>query len=511
MMVDPMNNEAKVLTSKKNLFLLIESLALGLLFNLLFYEKPLGLSYPLFVTTLYVLLLWNVKKEIRLKFNVKALLGIAIIALSFTYLLFSNPIFQVLNFLMIPILFVAHSLLLTSNNRFKWFEVNFLLDLLYGTIARPLGNCLKPFSLISLHINRRVNFRKHPVLGKIVVGLIIAIPLLFVIIPLLASADDVFRSFIEQIPNLFQDINIDQFVPRLLIVTIVTCLVFSYLWSLFNSKTESALIISNIKIPSPGAFLDPITVTTLLILVDALYIFFIGIQFSYLFGSLTDGLPQNFTYAQYARKGFFELVAVTLINLVILVGNINSVKVTGKRINNIVHVLNTILVVCTFIMLLSAHFRMSLYEEAYGFTYLRILTHAFMGYLFLLFSVTLAKIWRPSISLFKSFIVISLVAYTLLNYVNVDRIIVKQNIERYKEGNPIDISYLTTLSYDAIPQLVDFINVPADLKSVDQEPANQLKDWLNNKKQGLDKVTFWQSFNLSKYRAKESLSKFSLP
>lgn len=499
-------NRDEELTNMKAIYLLIGSLALGLLFNLLFYGKPLGLSYPLYISALYSFLLWNIKKNRKLKFDFTGLLGISIMALSSSYFFFSNPIFEVLNFFMIPILFVAHTLLLTSNNRYKWYEARFLVDLLYGMFARPLRNCLKPLSLISRNAKRRVNFGKYTVAGKVLAGLMLTIPLLIVVIPLLASADDVFRYFIEQIPNLFKDINIGQFIPRFLIVTIVTGLVFSYLWSLFYSKTESTSIISNVKILSPGAFLDPITVTTLLILIDVLYVFFIAVQFSYLFGSLTDGLPQNFTYAQYARKGFFELVAVTVINLVILIGNMNFVKASGRKIDKVVRALNTALVISTFIMLLSAHLRMSLYEEAYGFTYLRILTHVFMGYLFVLVTVSLAKIWRHSIPLLKSFIVISIVAYTLLNYINVDQLIVKNNIERYNKGNPIDISYLTTLSYDAVPQLVDFMN-----GTTDRELAMKLENELKHKKDVLAKATPWQSFNISKYRAKESLIKVLHP
>ncbi len=156
-------------------------------------------------------------------------------------------------------------------------------------------------------------------------------------------------------------------------------------------------------------------------------------------------------------------------------------KISGGRIDKTVQVLNTVLVVCTFVMLLSAHFRMSLYEEAYGFTYLRVLTHAFMGYLFVMFSATLLKIWYRPLILFKFYLVISIAAYTLVNYINVDRLIVTNNIERYNKGYSIDIGYLTTLSSDSVPLLVDFRN-----RISDQELVKQLDDGLEYKKQTLE-------------------------
>lgn len=493
------------LMNKKNLSLLLGSLALGLLFDFFFFEKPLGLSYPLYITALYFFLFWNINRNIEkkptLKLDFNLLLGISIMSLSLTYFFFSNPIFAVLNFFMIPILLVTHTLLLTSNNWHKWFEALFLADLLYGFTYRPLKHFLKPFLLITSKARSSASLSKYSVAGKVLVGFIVTIPLLIVIVPLLASADDVFRYFIEQIPNLFRDFNPSRWIAQSLVVFIITCLVFSYLSSLFHPKTVSADKLANLKTISPGTFLDPITVTTLLVLIDTLYVVFIAIQFSYLFGSLTDGLPTNFTYAQYARKGFFELVAVTLINLVILLGNLNFIKASGRKIDKVVRLLNTILVVSTFIMLLSAHFRMSLYEEAYGFTYLRILTHAFMGYLFVLFSLSLVKIWRQSVPLLKSFLIVSIVAYTILNYINIDKIIVKNNIERYNQGAPIDISYLTTLSYDALPQLVDFMN-----GTTDSTLENNLEEGLKSKEEYLAKTRPWQSFNISEYNAMKSLT-----
>ena len=500
--IQPLDSKDECLVKQETSYLLISALILGFLFDLLFYGKPLGLSYPLYIIALYIVLFWNMKKNRLLKFESRLLLGIPILALSFSYLIYSNQIFAVLNFVVIPILFVAQTLLLTSNNRYEWFKSQFLLEVIHGIVARPLVNCLKPFSVISTFANRGASPSKFRVASKVFTGFLAAMALLMIIVPLLASADDVFRQLIERIPNVFRGLSMNELFPRLIMVTVVTCLVFSYLWSLFRAKTRLNEAVTEIDSrQKPGAFLDPITTSTMLLLIDLLYAVFMAIQFSYLFGSLRYGLPQNFTFAQYARKGFFELVAVTLINLIILLGTMNFTKSSGSKLNKVVKILNTALVASTFVMLLSAHFRMSMYEDVYGFTYLRVLTHAFMGYLFVLFVITLVKIWRQTEHLLKYYLVISVVAYTLINYINIDSIIVKNNLERYNKGNPIDILYLTTLSYDVVPKLVDL-----EKKTSDQMLANQLEKGLSHKKQVLEKEQPWQSFNISRYRARTVLS-----
>ena len=485
---------------KEHLGLLLLSLFLGFLFNLLFYDKVLGLSYPLYVIAVYAVLFWLLRQEQPLKFDWTWLWGIPVLALSFSYLFFTNQLFAVLNFLMVPVLLVAHTVLMASRNRYQWFSPLFLVDIVLGMIVRPLAHCLKPFPLLSKALKNRYHLGKAAVVFQVLAGLLAAVLLFIVIVPLLAAADDVFRHYVALLPNVFLGLNIGEFIFRMIIMIIVACLSFSYLWSLLVTRTVFNGVGAGQGERKALAFLNPVAVTAFLVLIDLLYVFFIAIQFSYLFGSLQYGLPQDFTYAEYARKGFFELLAVTLINLVVLLGNMNFVKASGSRADKAVKLLNTVLVIGTMLMLLSAHFRMSLYEEAYGLTYLRVLTHAFMGYLLVLFVATLSKIWVLKLGLLKSFIVISLLAYTLLNYLNIDRLIAENNIARYQQGNPIDILYLTTLSYEVVPQLVNFMQ-----NTSERELAEKLEKGLTSKKQALEKEIPWQSFNLSRDRARKIL------
>jgi len=170
----------------------------------------------------------------------------------------------------------------------------------------------------------------------------------------------------------------------------------------------------------------------------------------------------------------------------------------------VVRILYSLLVVCTLVMLFSAHFRMSLYEEAYGYTYLRMLTHTFMVFLFVLFVIAVYRVWNERVSLLKPYIVAAIISYLVINYINIDVIIARNNINRYYKTGQIDVSYLTQLSYDVVPELV----VLLDCK--DDSVAVQVDNYLYDKKKELAAGGPWQSFNVSKYRSEKALSKHEL-
>lgn len=106
----------------------------------------------------------------------------------------------------------------------------------------------------------------------------------------------------------------------------------------------------------------------MLVVINSVYLLFSLIQFSYLYGG--DKLPVVFTYAEYARRGFWELLAVTVINLGILLSSMKFVK-KDRGFYPVILVFLSLLIVFSLNLLFSAHFKMSLYERAYGLTALR--------------------------------------------------------------------------------------------------------------------------------------------
>ena len=145
---------------------------------------------------------------------------------------------------------------------------------------------------------------------------------------------------------------------------------------------------------------------------------------------------------------------------------------------------------------------MTVYEQAYGFTYLRIFTQAFMIMLFFLFIINIVYIWYPKLPIIKSYFIISLAIYIILNFANVDVIIAKNNINRYFVSGQIDIAYLKGLSYDALPEmqrLFTIVKSSPDLK--EKQMALELSGYFKDRKAELENQQSWQSFNISKYRA----------
>jgi len=193
-------------------------------------------------------------------------------------------------------------------------------------------------------------------------------------------------------------------------------------------------------------------------------------------------------------------VFVTLINISLLLGAIKWIRVEGSNgLRIFLKVMLSILVGSTVVMLISAHLRLSLYEEAYGYTITRILVHVFMLFLAVLFILSFIRVWLDRMRLLKPFVLVTIVAWLLINYCNIDVIIAKNNLQRYTQSGKIDLSYFNSLSCDIIPYLVDYNKTSAHKPEGLEGFLLQSKLELARKEQG------WQATNLAQYRAEEAL------
>ena len=194
-------------------------------------------------------------------------------------------------------------------------------------------------------------------------------------------------------------------------------------------------------------------VGTVVGLVDLLFLAFVAVQFRYLFGG-ADLVRQviGLSYAEYARSGFFDLVAVVALSLPLLLFADWSLDRQDHQAVRIFRQLACLMLVLLNVMLASALFRMRLYTLEYGLTELRFYTTAFMGWLVLVFGWFAATVLRGKRPRFAfGALTAALLVLLSLNLLNPDSLIAATNLSRAAAGRPFDPAYTAALSADALP------------------------------------------------------------
>lgn len=297
-------------------------------------------------------------------------------------------------------------------------------------------------------------------------GILLAIPVVIIFASLLASADPVFNAHLQSIRDLFKIENLGETLFRLTYIIIIAYILLSgYYYGLVESgKLETGPV----EKPMIKPFLGMIESGIILGAVNLLFLSFVILQFTYLFGGTDNITAEGFTYSEYAVRGFFELVAVAVISLALFYTLSQETTREGKTQTWLFSGLGLLLMAQVGVMLVSAHTRLSLYEAVYSFTRLRTITHIFIFWLgILLLVAAVLELTRRMYRLPLAVILFIFGFGVTVNAVNLDRFIVEQNLTQALNDDGqsdyagLDTRYLYSLSYDAIPPLVEAFKDPA--------------------------------------------------
>lgn len=486
--------EEDAVSGREKIFTVVFALLLGILFDYLFYMKEIGISHIIFNCFLLSFFMWSAREKLKHKRWEDYFLLSVIFLLSINFAIHSNMFLGFLSFIGVCLLIVVYTIL-STNPAADWSSIIFLTDMLERIIVKALSNIFKPFVFIRDSAAPKERVQGNRTGRNILIGIAVSIPILLFIVPLLSSADMAFDYYIRNISSLFNIRNFGSLPGHIILVSVVFLYIFGYAWSFKFSDEEKTY-----STPKCGGIIDSTIIVTVLIMINIVYLLFSVVQFSYLYGG--SGLPQGFTYAEYARRGFFELVAVTIINFFILIISMNLSKREKPVQARTVNISLSILAGFTFNMLFSAHYRLSLYEQSYGFTELRVYVHIFMLFMCMVFAAALFRIWNDKVPLFKVSMVCAVTIFTMLNLVNVDRIIALKNIERYRKTGKIDVPYLAGLSYDAVPEIIKLAD------DSNSDVAGEIREGLKNKFDALNRGGRWMEFNYSRYRAGKILEPY---
>lgn len=410
------------------------------------YRNSSGVTYPFFVAGgLWFICFCFAKLEISLKKG-GAFYMVSMMLLAVSTFCTDDGRIIALNKLGIFLLTISF-LLFTLYDTRKW-NLSKYLGAICQTVFMAIGELDRPFRDAHWYTKNKMQ-RKNSKVLYVVLGLVIALPIFMVVLPLLVSADAVFRSMTEKLLENLRLGNILQVLFMWAFMFLASYCIMSYL-----CKKQ---IKPEVKDGRRGEPVIAITIATLLTL---LYLVFSVIQIVYLFaGNMT--LPSGYTYAEYAREGFFQLLAVSILNLIfVLVG------LSCFRESKILKGILTVMSLCTYIMIASSAMRMIIYIRWYYLTFLRIFVLWSLLVLFLLFTGIVISVVKESFPLFRYCMVVVTLCYMALSFSHPDYWIARVNVastnmatrSAFFEGEPYeDYRFLRNLNADAAPVLIDLL------------------------------------------------------
>jgi len=314
-------------------------------------------------------------------------------------------------------------------------------------IAKTVENIFRPLRYLNLPIKWCAEaHEEHTKTAKrILIGVAISIPCLFVLLVLLSSADQIFRSSLAAcLSDISRVINFN-LLFKIACGFVVGFYLFGLLYSVYQPKAEKVYAAKT----KDG---DLIVLNILLASILAVYTLFVIIQFKYLFAAGYN-LPYGLNYIEYARRGFFELLFLSGLNILLILVTTWLTKSKVGIWAKITKALCCYLCAITIILLISSFYRMWLYNYFDGLTRLRFLVFGFIIFEAIGLVITFFYIIKPKFNIAAVYLVIGLTYYLILNIAPMDAIIAKSQIDRYFATGKAGIEYTLTLSADAAPQI----------------------------------------------------------
>ncbi len=395
------------------------------------------------------------------------------------------------------------------------YLLGYALDVCAGTRVRAtILEYVAPFILLPFAFLRRSgemiqrlgaikNGEVHHARAKqIVAGIGMALPVVVIFALLFASADQVFARYLDRYLGLFFSFSFSiHLVARVLLILVLTVL-----FSGAAGYAISRMPISFGKAETKGR-MSSVALGFFLGTVNVLFALFLLVQFSYFFGGKEKLVALGITYAEYARKGFFGLLAIAGITFLLVWISERMIERNGGHHPLSFRVLSSLLTLQTLVVIASSFQRLRLYEDAFGFTNVRLFAYVFLIWLALMFLLFIAKLFfNKSDQFFLKAAFVSVIMFLVgINIVGPDRFIAQKNIDRFESGKDLDVWYLDSLSHDAVPALVRLFENP---RLTDQVIRGELGRGLMYRlmsRLSQPEVSDWRALHLARLRARRLL------
>ena len=405
------------------------------------------------------------------------------LALALSFAIYDDPAFHALKMCVIIFLTAWYLCGLYQRTRYSDGSLLALLDIAALLIVWP-------FRYISA--STRTLFRgregKKSQVKMVLIGLAAAVPVLIVAGALLSNADAAFEGALRR----FLDTIGISFVQALLAMILFFPL-FSLLFGLTRGEELPG---AAPPAEAKGGRLEPVIAASFLGAIAFLYLCYLFTQLAYFFNGFKGLLPEEYTAAEYARRGFFELCAVAAINLglVLLVSGFTR-KREDKKLPAAVQALCASICAFTLLLIITAESKMALYVSLFGMTRLRLMVSLFILLLAFSFVLLLAQLFLRKFAYMKILLAAGCALVLCMSFADIDRTVLRYNMWAWETGRleNLDVEAFRALGDAKIPYLIE-LSYSED-EGMRNDALQQLTSWLDRHQeepQGLAKYNYTQ-------------------
>lgn len=387
-------------------------------------------------------------------------------------------------------------------------------EFLKCTFENPLSHFGKEYSAVNSMVKTSktgTNFK------AVFLGLTFAVPLTAVVAFLLMSADKGVEKMLGSLADMVNIDNVFSLICQLAVALPVSGYLFGMLYSHTHPEKTSALNEDDCELKiRKMRLVTNIAVYSAVTPICLLYVLFFISQAKYFLSAFNNTLPENYSYAEYARRGFFELFAIMLINAGVIFFISFFSKKTGEEKPVTLKIYSVVISVFTLLISATAISKMVMYISNYGLTQLRVYTTWFMILTAFIFVFIIIRQFNKNFPAVRAAAVTFTLMFTVLCFSRPDAVIARYNMENCSDTITFrDIEEMNDLSADAAavitePKYRSLVNRKYEDSAMykrkiytDRQTGTQ---FLKNRDENKLGRSPYNDFNLSALKLRENIS-----
>ena len=376
--------------------------------------------------------------------------GVSALVVSLGFVLNVSGFLRFFSFIYVMTAYCYYIYAMTGENRFK-FRDSILIDFTKAIFVLPF------YSLSDMFVSMFEGAKNKggKTILKVVIGFGLAVIPTAIVLSLL-SYDSDFSKLMDTIFHI-EDFNLLTHLVKLFLALPLGAYAYGIYISSFDKKCDKILTTASCKKSMTKMRIAPaVTVVTAVLPVLFVYVVFFISQWKYYVSGFTGVLPKGFSYAEYAREGFFQLCTVSVINLVMLTAISLFLKRKEGKSSVLLKILAIVFSLFTLVLISTAVAKMMMYIDCYGLTPKRVYSTWLMLVLALIFVLIILKQFIGRLRLIALSLAVMVLMFSALTLSGVEKFIAEYNVNRYIDGTlPIvDVDALTDLNDASIASQV---------------------------------------------------------